>query len=684
MLRSAAALALLGHFAALGLAQDDASRRLSGSRPNILFVFSDDHAAHAISAYGSKINTTPNIDRLARGGVLFRNNFCGNSICGPSRATILTGKHSHANGFMRNGNEFDGAQATFPKLLQATGYQTVMLGKWHLGSDPTGFDRWMVLPGQGNYYNPDFLTAEGRVRLPGHVTEITTQLAIDWLEKERDPQRPFLLMCQHKAPHRSWMPAPAELALYRDVDIPEPDTLFDDYDGRAEPARHQEMEIDRHMYLHYDLKIEPNEAERAQLQDPDTWWEGPLARMTAEQRVAWDAAFAAENAAFRREPPTGKALVRWKYQRYIKNYLRCVAGVDRSVGRLLDWLDAHPDVKANTVVVYSSDQGFYLGDNGWYDKRWMYEPSFRMPLLVAWPEHIAPDREVTQLAQNIDFAPTFLDLAGVQVPADMHGVSLVPLLEGGSTAGWRGGLYYHYYESQATHMVAAHYGVRTERYKLIHYYEPQWNAWEMFDLLTDPLERHNIADAAAHREVRTNLEHVLDDLRRTYDDDTGQVGGGAFPITAGIARALPEEEGWRVWANTAGGYLLQSGERRGTTTFSTTLKPLPGRPQRNGYLVFAGSDPRHAQLRAGIEFGAHRLTIAGPGDRRPRAAVALDLPQDEAVELTVTVDLARHKVTARARGREVEADVPTEWQQLSAWGFGASNAETLFGALATR
>jgi len=678
----ASCLAIL---AAAAAGQERARRpQLSGTRPNILFVFSDDHACHAISAYGSRINETPNIDRLARGGVLFRNNFCGNALCGPSRATILTGRHCHAHGFMRNGNRFDGGQTTFPKLLQAAGYQTAMIGKWHLESDPTGFDHWMVLPDQGDYYNPDFLTEDGRVRLFGHVTEITTDLALEWLDEQRDPERPFVLMCQHKAPHRSWMPAPQDLGLYRDADVPEPPTLFADHAGRAEPARRQEMEVGRDLYLHYDLEVEPTEAERADLKGPDRSWAAVLDRMTKEQRDAWDAAFAAENAAFRREAPTGAALVRWKYQRYIKNYLRCVAGVDRSVGRLLDWLAAHPEVGQNTIVVYSSDQGFFLGDDGWYDKRWMYEPSLRMPLLVSWPAHVRGRREVTQLTQNIDFAPTFLDLAGVPVPESMQGASLVPLLEGSDPAGWRDAVYYHFYESQAVHMVAAHYGVRTDRYKLIRYYEPQWNTWELFDLQADPDELRDVAGEVEHQAVFAALKRRLDALRRQYGDDTGVLGDGAFDVTAGIARAVRRGDGWRVWANASGGYLLHAGTRTGNTTFTTSLMPLPGRQQRNGFVVIAAGDPRREQVRAGIEFGTRRLVVVGPGKPSTRVAVPIDGDLRGPVALTVSVDLAAHDVCAEALGHRVVAPLPPQWTALSAWGYGASNAETEFGALVVR
>ncbi|MDO8349401.1 MAG: sulfatase [Planctomycetota bacterium] len=656
---------------------------LSGSRPNIVFVFSDDHAAHAISAYGSKINQTPGIDRLAAGGVLFTNTFCGNSICGPSRATVLTGKHCHAHGFMRNGNTFDGAQTTFPKLLQTVGYQTAVIGKWHLGSDPTGFDHWMVLPDQGEYYNPDFLTKDGRVRIEGHATEITTDLAIRWLE-QRDEKRPFLLMCQHKAPHRNWMPAAQDLGLYRDADVPEPATLFDDYAGRTPAAQHQEMSIAKNFYLHYDLLVPPTAAEHERLQGPDRSWDVMRKRMTDAQRATWDAAYAAENEAFRREDPQGKERVRWQYQRYIKNYLRCVAGVDRSVATLLDWLDAHPAVKANTIVVYSSDQGFYLGDHGWYDKRWMYEESFRMPLLVQWPGRIAAGKQVTQLAQNIDYAPTFLDLAGVPLPADLHGTSLVPLLAGAPPAAWRDAIYYHFYESQAVHMVPAHYGVRTERWKLIRYYEPQWNAWELFDLQADADEVHDLAGDPAFAEVRAALTKQLDGLRRRYGDETGRVGDGAFALTAGIARAEHDERGWRIWANASGGYLLQSGERTGTTTFTTTLTSVAGRQQRNGFVVVSGGEPRRELVRAGIEFGARRLSITGVEGGKAKVSEPIEWDGKAAVELLVTVDLTAHRIVAAALGQRIEAPLPEGWTRLTQWGFGASNAETVFSDLVVR
>ncbi len=658
------------------------AKGLSGSRPNLLFVFSDDHAAHAISAYGSQVNTTPNIDRLATNGALFRNNFCGNALCGPSRASILTGLHSHANGFMRNGNVFDGSQTTMPKLLQAAGYQTAVIGKWHLESEPTGFDHWLVLPGQGQYYNPDFLTKDGRVRFEGHVTDLTTELAVKWLDA-RDPQKPFLLMCQHKAPHRSWMPAPSELGLFRDGDLPEPATLFDDYSGRAQPARHQEMSIAHDLALHYDLCVPPLAEERATLSALDRDWDVLWKRMTPAQQKDWEAAFATENAAFRRDHPQGRDRVRWMYQRYLKNYLRCVAGVDRSVGTLLDWLDRHPEVKKNTVVIYASDQGFYLGDHGWFDKRWMYEESLRMPLLVSWPGHVDAGREVAQMTQNIDFAPTFLDLAGVPVPATMHGKSLVPLLAGKAPEVWRDAIYYHFYESHAVHMVAAHYGVRTARYKLIHYYEPEWDTWELFDLQQDPHELRSVADDPAYLEVRAGLQKRLAELRTQYGDDTGVL-GRAFPIQAGITKVVRDGDGWQVYANCVGGYLLTAAERTGTTTFTTMLSPLAGRPQQNGFLLASGGDPRRDLVRAGIEFHKRRLVIQGPDGMREVAAVPIEWDGSAAVELRVTIDLVAHRLVAEAAGKRAEAALPAAWSALTAWGYGASNAETRFSALQLR
>ena len=484
-------------------------RRGSSRPPNIVFVFSDDHAVQAIGAYGSRINETPNIDRIAREGAVFDRCFCANSICAPSRATILTGKHSHANGLMTNRDRFDGSQTTFPKLLQRAGYRTALIGKWHLKTDPTGFDHWEILTGQGYYYNPDFRTPAGRKHYTGYATDIITDLAIDWLRNGREEDRPFLLMCQHKAPHRTWAPGPKYLHLYDDVVIPEPPNLFDDYSGRSPVLKENEMTIAGHLMYDYDLKIagskEKDVLGRA-FRDPER------ARMTPEQRKLWDAAFGPKNEAFKRHRPEGKDLVRWKYQRYIKDYLRCVASVDESVGRLMDHLEG-AGLAENTVVIYSSDQGFYLGEHGWYDKRWMFEESFRMPFLVKWPGVTPPGTRVQGLAQNIDFAPTFLDMAGVGIPPEMQGVSLRPLMDGETPPDWRRSLYYHYYE-RGEHHVPRHEGVRTERYKLIHYYD--YDQWDFFDLEKDPHEMQSRYDDPAYAEQVRRLKAELERLRERY------------------------------------------------------------------------------------------------------------------------------------------------------------------------
>jgi arylsulfatase A-like enzyme len=499
----------------------NSSTALAAERPNILFVFTDDHAPHAIGAYGGwlkGVNPTPNIDRLAKQGMLFQNSFCTNSICGPSRAVIQTGKHSHINGFKHNGNRFDGSQQTFPKLLQKAGYQTAMIGKWHLSSDPQGFDYWQVLPGQGDYYNPDFKTPKGKVRINGYCTDIVTDLALDWLKEGRDKSKPFMLMCQHKAPHRTWMPPLRHLTLYDDVKIPEPPTLFDRWEDNASPARYQELEIDRHMDLVYDLFLSPGknwDPKNALATDKSGYRN--MQKMTPAQLKQWHAAYEPKNETFRKAELTGRDLVRWKYQRYIKDYLRCIKGVDESLGRLTDYLK-EAGLDENTIVIYSSDQGFYLGDHGWYDKRWMYEESFKMPFIVKWPGVTKPGSVNTDLIQNLDYAETFLDIAGAKIPADMQGRSLVPLLKGETPDDWRDALYYHYYEFPSVHMVAKHYGIRTERYKLIRFY--QFDEWEFYDLEKDPDELTNQYNNPDYGDIITELKTDLEALRKHYRDDT--------------------------------------------------------------------------------------------------------------------------------------------------------------------
>ena len=491
--------------------------------PNILFVFSDDHATHAIGAYGgslAELNPTPNIDRLAAQGMRFENSFCTNSICGPSRAVILTGKHSHKNGFKHNGDRFDGDQQTFPKLLQTAGYRTAMIGKWHLGSDPQGFDHWDVLPGQGDYYNPVLVSAEGRRQVEGYCTDIVTELAIDWMESIADSDQPFLLMCQHKAPHRNWMPALRHLGLYGDIQIPEPATLFDRYEDNASPARIQEMEIDRHMHLTYDLFAEGAEGAEGwpteEVVATDRSGHRNLEKMTPTQRAAWDAGYAEENARLLAERPVGADLVRWKYQRYLKNYLRAIRGVDDSVGRLVAYLET-AGIADETVVIYSSDQGFYLGDHGWYDKRWMYEESLKMPLIVRWPGVTEPGAIDRHLVQNLDYAQTFLELAGAEQPEDMQGHSLVNLLRGREVA-WRDSIYYHYYAFPSVHQVARHNGVRTERFKLMRFYE--FDEWELYDLARDPDELHNVYGQPEYANDVVALQAELEALRTRYEDPT--------------------------------------------------------------------------------------------------------------------------------------------------------------------
>ena len=492
-------------------------------RPNIIFIMADDHAEQAISAYGGELVRTPNIDRIAREGVLFRNAFVTNSICAPSRAVFLTGKYSHLNGLRDNRDEFDGTQMTFPKLLQGAGYQTAIVGKWHLKTAPTGFDHWKILIEQGEYYAPVFLDNGEEVRYDGYVTDLITDFALEYLE-ERDPSRPFLLVYNHKAPHRNWMPHVKHLGMYADQDLPLPETFWDDYEGRP-AARAQDMRI-ADMYLSMDMKLH----EEAYGEETGTGglatfpageaWKGSYARMTPEEKAAWDAHYDPINETFRKERPTGKALVEWKYQRYMKDYLRCIASVDENVGRVLDYLDEH-GLADNTLVVYTSDQGFYLGEHGWYDKRFMYEESLAMPLVVRFPAAVPSGRVSDSLVLNLDFAPTLLDYAGVAVPSDMQGRSLRPLLDGPPPADWRSAIYYHYYEfPHGWHDVRTHYGVRTDRYKLIRFYGDM-DFWELYDLATDPHELRNVYGQPGYESVQKDMHQQLEMLRRDLRDTTG-------------------------------------------------------------------------------------------------------------------------------------------------------------------
>ncbi len=516
-------LALVAVLLAWPVVRAQAADAQSNERPNILFIFTDDHAPHAIGAYDGwlkSVNPTPNIDKLAADGMLFVNSFCTNSICGPSRAVIQTGKHSHKNGFMNNGNSFDWNQQTFPKLLQKAGYQTAIYGKSHLKGDPQGYDDWAVLPGQGLYYNPDFFTPEGKITIEGYCTDIVTDMTVKWLKEKRDPSKPFMLMCQHKAPHRNWMPAPRHLDLYEDIEIPEPATLFDTWEDNAPPARNQEMEIDRHMHLNFDLFVDLTpEFDGKSIQgryDKSAW--NNMQRMTPEQMKVWRDAYGPRDEAFHAANLSGKDLVRWKYQRYAKNYLRCIKGVDESVGTLMDTLK-ELGLSENTIVIYSSDQGFYVGDHGWFDKRWMYEESLKMPLIVKWPGVTQPGSRSELMVQNLDYAETFLDVAGAPIPDDMQGRSLEPLLKGAKPEDWRTSIYYHYYEYPSVHMVPRHNGIRTERYKLMHFYQ-FGEEWELYDLREDPDELSNVYGKPEYEEITKELKAQLKGLEEKYEDDS--------------------------------------------------------------------------------------------------------------------------------------------------------------------
>lgn len=485
------------------------------SMPNIVLVLSDDHATQAISAYDFDIGNvapTPNLDRIAREGMRFDRCMVGNSICGPSRATILTGKHSHQNGFyMNEDTEFDGSQTTFPKLLQKGGYETAIIGKWHLASQPAGFDYWEVLPGQGLYYRPEFLTPAGKITEEGYVTDVITDKAIRWLETERDGSRPFMLMVQHKAPHREWSPPVRYLDLFKDVDFPEPDTLFDDYRGRTTAAHDQDMTINRTLEKDKDLKVD--------VRRPDSlFYQRVYSRLTAEQKQAWDRNLDRREKEYADPDLKGVALLKWKFQSYMRDYLSCIRALDDNVGRLQNYLE-ESGLAENTVVIYSSDQGFYLGEHGWFDKRFMYDESYRTPLMVKWPGTVQPGSVNRDLVSNLDFAQTFLDIAGVDASPGMQGLSLVPLLKGETPTDWRNYLYYHYYEYPGWHMVQRHEGVYDGRYKLIHFYD--LDEWELMDLKIDPQELTSQYMNPDYSDVVRRMRKALKKVKKQYKVPAG-------------------------------------------------------------------------------------------------------------------------------------------------------------------
>lgn len=468
-------------------------------RPNIIFIMADDHAAHAIGAYGSRINQTPHIDRLARDGMRFDNVFVTNSICTPSRASILTGQYSHING-VPVFNRFDSARPTVATRLQAAGYHTGMIGKWHLGSDPAGFDHWEILPGQGAYVDPLLYTATGERTYTGrYVTEVITDLAVDFV-RARPKDKPFFLMWHHKAPHRAWVPAEAQRKLFEDRWIPEPPTLWDTWATRGSALRENRQRVFADL-TRRDLKLQP---------PPDL--SGPaLAAWLSTKPDDVTITVAGQPVVL-----TGDALSRWKYQRYLRDYLATVQSIDDGVGRLLDVLDEQ-GLAQNTLVIYTSDQGFFLGDHGLYDKRFMYEESLRMPFLARWPAAVRAGSTTAAMGLNVDFAPTFLEAAGVSVAADMQGRSLLPILRGSTPANWRTSMYYRYYHDPGDHNTQAHYGVRTMTHKLISYWKS--GEWELFDLVNDPQEMHNLYGQPGFDGITARMKAELSRLRQALGDE---------------------------------------------------------------------------------------------------------------------------------------------------------------------
>jgi arylsulfatase A-like enzyme len=470
----------------------------AADRPNIIFIFSDDHSLQTIGAYNERLsqfcreqNITPNIDRLASSGGLFVNSFCGNSLCSPSRASILTGLHSHANGVRTLNQPIKQGVWTFPTSLREAGYQTAVIGKWHLDKTIPEFAEWWTLPGQGKYIDPVFLTKEGKEQRPGYVTDIITDMALDWLKK-RDASKPFFLAVHHKAPHREWTPPLRYATWLDDVTVPEPATLFDDYSNRASPARLQKMSIEKDLKMSYDVKVGPMYAEN------------PL--------------YAARNTDFASKKPKGDDLTRWKYQQYLKDYLRCVKALDDGVGRVLDALKSS-GLESTTIVIYSSDQGFYMGEHGWFDKRWIYEESIHMPFIIRWPGVVKAGTRFTPFIQNIDYSPTFMEMTGCKIPDGLHGKSIVPILRGETPTDWRKSVYYHYYDKNGEHHVENHYGVRTDKYTLACFYAK--NEWELFDNAKDPQQLRSVYDDPAYAKVLAELKTELTRIRALYQDNDG-------------------------------------------------------------------------------------------------------------------------------------------------------------------
>ena len=491
-------------------------------RPNILFIMSDDHAYQAISAYSDKLIKTPNIDRLSDEGILFTNACVANSICAPSRATILTGKHTHINGKIDNRMPFDTTQVTFPQLFQNAGYTTAMYGKLHFGNKPKGVDDFMILPGQGHYINPEFITPEGDTTIIGYVTDIITDLTINWLDKKRDKEKPFMMMYLHKAPHRAWWPNPEKFKEFSQQTFPEPATLFDNYNNRGSAAKTAELNISDQL-LSYDNKVYPQAIVDIGLKNDDPrnkkYFEtADFSRLKANQKAMYKPILDSIAQDFKKRWPSmsDKEKMSWQYQRYIQDYLACISSIDDNVGRVLDYLD-DSGLAENTIVIYTSDQGFYLGEHGWFDKRFIYNESFKIPLLIRWPNQITAGITNDEMVQNLDFAQTFLEAAQIEIPEDMQGESLISLLKGDTSQWDRESVYYHYYEYPGPHMVKRHYGIVTKKFKLVHFYH-DIDEWELYDRKNDPQEMENVYHNPAYANAVTELHKKLDELRLKYKD----------------------------------------------------------------------------------------------------------------------------------------------------------------------
>ena len=503
------------------------------TKPNILFIMSDDHAYQAISAYDDKLIQTPNIDRIAKEGMLFNNACVTNSICAPSRAVILTGKHSHINGKIDNKSKFDDSQITFPQLFQKAGYQTAMFGKLHFGNNPKGFDDFLILPGQGNYINPQFLGKEKDTIIKGYVTDIITDLTLNWFKNKRDTSKPFLMMYLHKAPHRPWWPSTDKFAEFYGKEFPEPETLFDDYSGMGKAAKSAEMNILNHMQYMHDSKVYPSTIEKMGEVEPQIEYMrengtierptpqrfyNPYGRADAEQKEKYDVVLNKISEDFKSNWPkmNDEEKMKWKYQRYMQDYLATISSVDDNVGRVLDYL-GESGLDKNTIVVYTSDQGFYLGEHGWFDKRFIYNESFKTPLMIKWPNVINAGTTNKEMVQNLDFAQTFLEAAMIDIPNDMQGESLIPLLKGNSDEWTRDAVYYHYYEYPSVHMAKRHYGIVNKEFKLVHFYY-DIDEWELYDRLNDPNEANNVYNNPDYKDVVEKLTQELKEMRIKYKD----------------------------------------------------------------------------------------------------------------------------------------------------------------------